>query len=270
MPRILDRLLAVDDLPAASVAQLLTMLGQGPLADSDTARACVSVLIDRVQLGELAGERGEELRQQLAPLMTDVFADPEHPLATEVALLGTTWRDGPAMAAVRQMFLSTGRPVEERARAFDALIAAEDAKVVEMALRVIREPAAHPFSLRESAVAGLAELDAPHVGASLIEVYPLLEPEFQPRVIEALTGRPIWSRQLLDAIAAAKVPANALNANHVRKLLDAGDAELAADLLKTSAFVTLHVAQDNIAAKRAYENAGFRKHSAFRLVLLRT
>jgi hypothetical protein len=47
-------------------------------------------------------------------------------------------------------------------------------------------------------------------------------------------------------------------------------AVLAADLLKTSAFVTLHVAQDNIAAKRAYENAGFRKHSAFRLVLLRT
>ncbi len=47
-------------------------------------------------------------------------------------------------------------------------------------------------------------------------------------------------------------------------------ASLCAELLASSAFVTLHVAQDNAPAKRAYEKSGFRKFSEFRLVLLRT
>lgn len=48
----------------------------------------------------------------------------------------------------------------------------------------------------------------------------------------------------------------------------AGVAALSAELLRTSPFVSLHVAHDNEPARRAYERAGFRKHSEFRLVLL--
>lgn len=45
-------------------------------------------------------------------------------------------------------------------------------------------------------------------------------------------------------------------------------AALSRELLRTSAFVTLHVDRENVAAKRAYERAGFRRRSEFRLVLL--
>lgn len=48
-----------------------------------------------------------------------------------------------------------------------------------------------------------------------------------------------------------------------------GVAALTEELLKTSSFVTLHVDQENVPAKRAYEKAGFRRFSEFRLVLLR-
>lgn len=48
----------------------------------------------------------------------------------------------------------------------------------------------------------------------------------------------------------------------------AGVAALSRELLRTSAFVSLHVAHDNEPARRAYERAGFRKRSEFRLVLL--
>jgi ribosomal protein S18 acetylase RimI-like enzyme len=48
-----------------------------------------------------------------------------------------------------------------------------------------------------------------------------------------------------------------------------GVATLTEELLKTSSFVTLHVDQENAPAKRAYEKAGFRRYSEFRLVLLR-
>jgi len=51
-------------------------------------------------------------------------------------------------------------------------------------------------------------------------------------------------------------------------LAAAGVTALSAELLETSPFVSLHVAQDNEPAKRAYERAGFRKQSEFRLVVL--
>jgi ribosomal protein S18 acetylase RimI-like enzyme len=47
-----------------------------------------------------------------------------------------------------------------------------------------------------------------------------------------------------------------------------GLTAITADLLRSSAFVSLHVAQDNAAARRAYEKCGFRPFSELRLVLL--
>jgi putative heme-binding domain-containing protein len=44
--------------------------------------------------------------------------------------------------------------------------------------------------------------------------------------VEVLTGRADWAKELLAAIAAAKVPANLLNVNQVRKLLSANNPEL--------------------------------------------
>jgi RimJ/RimL family protein N-acetyltransferase len=48
-----------------------------------------------------------------------------------------------------------------------------------------------------------------------------------------------------------------------------GLAAINADLLRSSEFVSLHVAEDNAAARRAYEKCGFRPFSELRLVLLR-
>jgi hypothetical protein len=48
-----------------------------------------------------------------------------------------------------------------------------------------------------------------------------------------------------------------------------GLAAMTAELLRSSAFVSLHVAEGNTAARRAYEKCGFRAFSEFRLVLLR-
>jgi len=47
-----------------------------------------------------------------------------------------------------------------------------------------------------------------------------------------------------------------------------GVTAVSRELLRTSAFVSLHVDRDNAPARRAYEHAGFRRHSEFRLVLL--
>jgi len=49
-----------------------------------------------------------------------------------------------------------------------------------------------------------------------------------------------------------------------------GVAAVCAELLRTSRFVSLHVARENAAARRSYEAAGFRPAGEFRLVLLET
>jgi GNAT superfamily N-acetyltransferase len=48
-----------------------------------------------------------------------------------------------------------------------------------------------------------------------------------------------------------------------------GLAAITSELLRSSAFVSLHVAEGNTPARRAYESCGFRPLSEFRLVLLR-
>jgi GNAT superfamily N-acetyltransferase len=48
-----------------------------------------------------------------------------------------------------------------------------------------------------------------------------------------------------------------------------GLAAMTGELLRSSAFVSLHVAESNKPARRAYEKCGFRAFSEFRLVLLR-
>jgi putative heme-binding domain-containing protein len=53
-----------------------------------------------------------------------------------------------------------------------------------------------------------------------------MEPELKPQAIELLTGRAVWSKELLAAIADKKLPADALNLNQVRKLLMGKDPEL--------------------------------------------
>lgn len=48
-----------------------------------------------------------------------------------------------------------------------------------------------------------------------------------------------------------------------------GVAAVGAHLLQSSRFVSLHVDRDNVAARRAYEKAGFRQQGELRLLLLR-
>jgi hypothetical protein len=59
-----------------------------------------------------------------------------------------------------------------------------------------------------------------------------VEPELQARIVEVLTQRPAWSKQLLEEIGSKKIPSSALNVNQLRKLQASKDRDLAAMVLK--------------------------------------
>src|SRR5207302_2035079 len=85
---------------------------------------------------------------------------------------------------------------------------------------------ANPARLRGQVLSTLGRLEAPRVAEVVLAQYPRLEPELQPRAIELLTQRTSWSRILLQAIGNKQVPASALNANQVRRMLASKDTEL--------------------------------------------
>src|SRR6185437_2862910 len=148
------------------------------------------------------------------------------PLRLDAALLAATWKDAAALEAARQIFASPGQSDQRRLQALGALAAAGESAVLEDVGRVLASGATNSLDLRRRTLDALGRLESPEVGRTVLDAYPRLEAELQPQAIELLTGRAEWSKQLLAAIARQRLPASALNLNHVRKLLASKDQEL--------------------------------------------
>jgi putative heme-binding domain-containing protein len=233
MPRIVERLLALNPIPAGNVARLVALILGGPLAHQPAARATLSRLADRIHSGELTGAARQHLLRQLTPHLNLILNQARHPLVAEAALVSVSAGDPDAIAATRGLCFSDSRPLAIRRRALDILLARDDRVVLERALQVIQQPDAGAIEWRRAVLAALAGSDSPRVPASLLAIYGEVEPNLQPSVIETLTARPEWSRQMLLAIREGQLPASALHVNQVRKLLAAGDAELSRLLSET-------------------------------------
>src|SRR5205085_1814353 len=106
-----------------------------------------------------------------------------------------------------------------RLRALDALVAARDAEALSTAGILLGEPKGASLKFRGQALAALGKLDDPRVAPVILSRYRKMEPDLQPRVIEVLTQRATWGKELLKAVAAKEVPAGAVNVNQVRQLL---------------------------------------------------
>ncbi len=91
---------------------------------------------------------------------------------------------------------------------------------------ILKNPQHNSQAFRETLLAELGRLTSAEVAVSVIQAYPVMENELQPKAVELLTNRPAWSKQLLAAIGAKKLPADVLNLNQVRKLVAQNDAEL--------------------------------------------
>jgi putative heme-binding domain-containing protein len=81
-------------------------------------------------------------------------------------------------------------------------------------------------AFRGQVLQSLARLDDARVGTFVLAEYPRMEKDLQPRAIELLTQRALWSKQLMQAIAEKKVAPEALNVNQVRRLFASKDAQL--------------------------------------------
>ncbi|HVA44852.1 MAG TPA: PVC-type heme-binding CxxCH protein [Pirellulales bacterium] len=232
MPRVVERVLGRSNPDPRPVAALLDFLTS---ADADAAPAgrCLAMLVGKVQTRELAGERLEHLRAAIGPIVARLLSRPaDSPYYFDASLLAATWNDERAVAFLRNVFLSPNEPDPRRLQAVAALVAADDAHLLDEVARALADNRSS-IELRRRILDALGRAESPAIAQLVLKAYPDMEPELKPQAIELLTGRAVWSTELLQAIADRRLPTDALNLNQVRKLLASKDATLVEQVRRT-------------------------------------
>jgi putative heme-binding domain-containing protein len=227
MPRVIERLLGRRQADPVLVRLLFTRLLDTKAADHGPARECLALMAAKVQTGEISSEKTASLRQQIEPALHQILDhQPVHPLRHHAAVLAVTLKDPKGIAIVQQGFTESRHSEALRLQSLEALIAGGDATVLNLVAPVLGQAEGSSLSFRGQVLAALGKLDDPRVASLVLTHYPHLEPDLKPRAIELLIQRVRWSKPLLEAIAAKKVPADALNVNQVRRMLASKDADL--------------------------------------------
>jgi putative heme-binding domain-containing protein len=219
--------LADDSPQAVDVGPTVQLLELVLDADPETAKKCLAVIAGKIQTREVAGAQLEALRPKLAAPLGKILAGrPDGPLYADAALLAATLKEPAGIAAAQKLFASEKESEVRRLQALDALIAGGDKSLLDGVVPLLADRKANSAAFRSAVLGALGRLDDPRVGTVVLARYAELEPDLQPKAIELLTQRPAWSKPLLEAIGKKQIPATALNANQVGKLLASKDEEL--------------------------------------------
>jgi putative membrane-bound dehydrogenase-like protein len=230
-PRAFERLLACEPLDAAPIAQVLQLYIADAGDDAQVAERCLEILAQKTQTGEITGEKLKALHDACAPALASVLNSTDHELHADAALLAATWKNPAGLKSARGLLAASASGAAVRARALNALLAANDAAALPLVKQLLGEREEKSGELRRSALAALSRVDNPEVAELVIDGFAKLEPELQPLAIDLLASRASWSHDLLAAIEKKRIDRAALGANQVRKLLASDNEALRKQVL---------------------------------------
>jgi putative heme-binding domain-containing protein len=230
IPRAFDRVLAGKKFSADTLTGILESLSKSPV--DDVYVQCLATLTQRIQTGELAPKLsticaalGPDVRNRL------LNTAPSNAAQAEFAMLLATIKDTAGIDYASKAFMDWSRPDSVRIKALAALTFVQDNEVLQRIPSLLTSGRGSP-QFRGQVVAALGTLDDPKVAEILLAAYSQIEPELQPKAIDVLTQRAVWSKSLLGRIAEKKLPPSVLNVNQVRKLLATKDADLVKQVTK--------------------------------------
>lgn len=216
--------------PAEIVAALSPVLKAPKQDPGKTRRALQSVIDALTTAGVAADARGklfdENARTAIGRLVKE-NQDSTDP-ATVVALW---WNDPAAIARARNLIGDGNAEPALRATLLRALSQSRDAQNANAFLALIKDSSA-PILLRQEALNGLGEMNAPDETRQVGLLYGGLPPDLRPMAVTALTRSPSGANALLDAISQKQVPLGDVNANHVRSINALGDKALSERITK--------------------------------------
>lgn len=230
LPRIADRILARQKNEPELIARLLKLTLDREAAQA-VAGQILAKLTEKIETGELAGERLDQLRTALNPIIQPLFQDDSnHVLKWDASFLALSWKDQSAVGAARKLALNEKENADRRIAAINALIAAKDAGVLDIVTNVLHSKS-EISNLQSQILQSAGRLDDPKVAEIVLAEFAKLPPDVQPRAIELLTQRAVWAKALLAAVGEKKLSAEMINLNLARRLQALKDDELS-QLLK--------------------------------------
>ncbi len=173
----------------------------------------------------LAGQRTAPKPAAWPTLFAALSQSPNKQIQLQAASLGIIFGDSSAAERLRQNIADATQPAASRNESLAALLAVK-ADLVELLLSLATSPT-EPPELRESAIRGLAQYDAPIIPSRLLAVYPSLTESQQRSAVATLCARVNSAKALLGAIADKQVPAAHLSADLARQLEFLNDPDVA-------------------------------------------
>lgn len=161
---------------------------------------------------------------QKAPLPKDWDKAVEHlstanpDLIRELSLL---FGDGRAMESIRAIAQDNQADILVRSAALQSLIEARPDD-----LRALCQQFLDTRHLNQTALRGLATFDDPALGKTFLNKIQRYRPEERRVTIDVLVSRPAWANDLLDGLAAERIPRVELTPFHARQIISLGDEKL--------------------------------------------
>ncbi|MEK6262538.1 MAG: hypothetical protein AABP62_28410, partial [Planctomycetota bacterium] len=223
MPRIVERLLGRTQFDAMPVGELFALLRDD---HPQVGRQVLEVISAKVQSGELKGEKLDQLKVAMAEPLTPLLAgQATHPLASDAALLATSWGDQRGLPQVRRSFTTRGVQADLRLKSLNALISAKDDSVLSAVSDVLADKD-QSAEFKSQVLLAIARLEDAKVSDVILEKFAAMEPSLQPSAIELLTQRASWSKRLLTQVGEKKIAATAINLNQARRIQALKDKDL--------------------------------------------
>ena len=161
------------------------------------------------------------------------LAKSENAAVRDVALaLATGWGDPRALGQLKKILEDKTQPANRRREALAALVQADSRGLGRQLIAIVEgEKDADPLLIRD-AIKGMANVDGNGISEALVQSYKRFDANQKRDALATLASRPLWSKELLKAIEAKKVPSTDVGAELVRQIRNLGDPELDRHLAK--------------------------------------
>jgi len=230
LPRAVERMMSLPTSYASLVARVIERVGAKPGVHATVNNQILEGLARREMSAAQVESTSREIRAALAPVLAPFVAGGvTHPVYFAAIELQAAWRDPAAIAAVRSFLVDRERRIERRITAIDLLGMLRDGELPNLAARLVVAND-EPLELRRHAISALGQLRGAEVAEILIAAYAEIAAELRPQAIDVLSQRPVWSRPLVAAVRAEKIPATDVHVNHVRRMQQSRDEALAAEV----------------------------------------
>ncbi len=197
-----------------AVAQLVKALE--PVHDAGVQRA----YLDGILAG-LKGQRNFGIPAGWSVVAKKLIGSDNAEVRNRAIALAVVFGDREAFGAMRKVVTDEKAGLDLRRGALSALVDARDDK-----LSPILRDLATGRSLRVEAIIALASFDDPKTPGTLLSLYATANQAEKRAITNTLAARVSYGKELLEAVAAKKVPASDVTADVVRQLRNLRDAGL--------------------------------------------